>query len=482
MRLLSLALAAFPFPALADSFTVNSAPTAVTIYGGFAMVTREVRVDVPAGAHEVILPDLPQWIDAGNLRVSVSGAGLAGTRLRTNALPPQPDTDSADVLAAKEQIEAAEQALVDLDDAVQDVSLAMTAAKARLDFLQGLASSATFPTTPQALAELGEMIEAQTLVATQTQITAQRGIRGIEQGRKDLQRDLEDAQAVLAALTPPVAPQSLLALSVSAAQTGTVVASISYSVQASWQPTYDMALTRDGGGSVAIRRAALIAQNSGENWENVSLTLSTLTPNGQVVPSELYPPLLRFDDPQLRAKAERSMSSLAGVAEDAAPVMMAAPAPQPDFDGPSVTYTLPAPLSVAQNAEAVRVALDTLTFDARVFARAVPARDSTAFLIAEVTNETREPLLAANSAQIFVDGTLVGQGSFRAVPAGGTFAQAFGPIEALRLTHVTLDKSEGDRGLISRSNAQTEEVQMTVENLGKDIWDIELREAVPVSE
>ena len=482
MRILPLALAAFPLPALAESFTVESMPTAVTVYSGFAMVTREVSIDVPEGSHEVILPDLPQWIDAGSLRASIGGASLTGTRLRTDALPPAAEADSAEVLAAKEQIEQAQQALVDLDDAVQDASLAATAAAARLNFLQGLTSSESLPTTPQALAELAEMIEAQTLVATQTQITAQRDIRDIEQDREELQRNLDDARAALAALTPPAAPKSLLALSVSAADAGTIVASVSYPVQASWQPTYDVLLSREGGDSVALRRAALITQNSGENWDDVSITLSTLTPSGQVMPSELYPQLLRFEDPQVRAKVERSVSSLAGVAADEAPVMIQAPTPEPNFDGPGVSYSLPTPVSVAQDAEGVRIELDTLTFDARVFARAVPVRDTTAFLMAEVVNASQEPLLAANSAQIFVDGSLVGQSGFSAVAAGESFSQAFGPIESLRLSHAILDKSEGDRGIISRSNAQTQEVQISVQNLAAETWDVELREAIPFSE
>ncbi|MEH6830483.1 MAG: DUF4139 domain-containing protein, partial [Sulfitobacter sp.] len=52
----------------------------------------------------------------------------------------------------------------------------------------------------------------------------------------------------------------------------------------------------------------------------------------------------------------------------------------------------------------------------------------------------------------------------------------------LRLSHKVTDQSEGDRGLINRSNAQTREVRMTVENLGSQAWDIELLEALPYSE
>lgn len=487
MRILPLALAALPLPALAGTYTVTSTPTAVTIYNGFAMVTRDITLDVDAGTHEIILPDLPQWIDAGSLRASILGAQIGSTRLRTDALPPQPDGDSTAVVAAKARIDTAEMALRDLDDKVQDATLVVKAADARLNFLIGLASSKTLPSVVVDLTELAEMVQAQTLAATQAQVAATREARRIGEGREALVNDLTDARDALTALTPPQEAKSLLALSLTAENAGQVIASISYPARASWQPTYDVVLTRDGNDTMTLRRAALIYQNSGENWEDVTLTLSTLAPSGQVVPSDLFPQLLRFEDPQLRAKLQRSVSSISSTSADTAgapePMMeMAAPRPQPNFDGPGVTYTLPAPLTIAQNAESARVELDTLEFDARVFARAVPVRDTTAFLMAEAVNSSREPLLAASTAQIFVDGSLVGRSQFAAVPAGGDITQAFGPIEDIRLTHALLDRSEGDRGLINRSNAQTKEIRMTVENLGVEDWDVELLEAVPYSE
>lgn len=484
MRLLPLALAALPFPALAETYTVTSAPTAATVYSGFAMVTREVSVEVGAGAHEIILPDLPQWVDASSLRASITGANIGSTRLRTAALPPQPDGDSQAVIEAKERIKTTERALRDLEDSVQDANLAVKAAQARLTFLSGLASSETLPSNPTELADLAQMIEAQTLSATQAQINGRRTARRIGEDRKDRVQDITDARAALAALTPPAEPKALLTLSVNATEAGTVIATVSYPARASWQPTYDVALMTDDGGHMTIRRAAIIHQNTGENWDDVTLTLSTLAPSGQVVPSEIYPQLLRFDDPQLRAKLQRSLSSLSAemVAAPEPAMMQDEGAVQPNFDGPSVTYTLPRLITIAQNAEGARVELDAMEFNARVFARAVPVQDQTAFLMAEATNDTAEPLLAANTAQIFIDSALVGQSYFAAVPAGGDIVQAFGPIEDLRLTRIVLDRSEGDRGLISRTSAQTQEVRISIENLGSEDWDVELLDAVPYSE
>ena len=50
----------------------------------------------------------------------------------------------------------------------------------------------------------------------------------------------------------------------------------------------------------------------------MALTLSTLAPTGQVVPSELYPPLLCFEDPQIATKTElrSSMGASADMAMD----------------------------------------------------------------------------------------------------------------------------------------------------------------------
>ena len=273
MRFLPLALAALPLPAFADIYTVTSAPTAATVYSGFAMVTREISIDVSAGEHEIVLPDLPQWVDAGSLRASVSGAQIGNTRLRTAALPPQPDADSPEVVKAKANIKTAKRNLRDLEDAVQDASLAIQSAKARLTFFAGLASSETLPSDAATLAELAQMIEEQTLSATQAQVAAQRDARRISEDRKDLTQQLTDAQAALAALTPPAEPTALLALSVTAQNAGTVIASVSYPARASWQPTYDVVLAEDDESRIILRRAALIHQSSGENWDANSFNI-----------------------------------------------------------------------------------------------------------------------------------------------------------------------------------------------------------------
>ena len=50
------------------------------------------------------------------------------------------------------------------------------------------------------------------------------------------------------------------------------------------------------------------------------------------------------------------------------------------------------------------------------------------------------------------------------------------------MTRTTLDRNEGDRGIITRSNENTETVRIDVENLTGDDWDVTLLDRVPYAE
>lgn len=480
MRLTLAALLFMGVSAHADTFTTASTPTAVTVYPDFATVTRLMSLDMTEGAHEIILPDLPRGIDPNRLRVEIDGATLRSTRLRMDALPPAPGGDSAAISAARAAVERAERNLRDLDDQVEDARIIARAADARANFLSGLWSSETLPSDPGKLAGVANMIQAQTLDARRARVAAERTARDLAEERGPLEDALDDAQTALAALTPAPDPGALLALSVDVANAGPITVRARYPVTASWQPTYDILLDQEAE-TLDLRRGAIVTQSSAENWQGVALTLSTLTPSGQVTPSELYPPLLRHIDPA--TDAERRFGAISAEPSVTPPTEMAEAAPTTaSFEGPGVSYQVADPVDVAPDADGIRVTLDTIGFAVRVFARAVPARDTTAFLMAETVNASAEPLLAAPSAQLFVDGDLVGQTSFDAVAAGEDVTFAFGPIEDLRLTRTLLDRSNSDRGLISRRNTRFETVRISVENLGPETWQIELRDAVPYSE
>ncbi|MGC1496231.1 MAG: DUF4139 domain-containing protein [Sulfitobacter sp.] len=483
MRLLLVGLIALPSFASAESFSLSTAPNAVTVYGDGAVVTREVSVKVPSGSHELILPGLPQGIDPQYLRVSLKGAILGQTQFRTSALPPQGDVDSAEVTAAKDAIKAAEMALRQHDDGVALTGLAGNAAQAKVQFLAALGQNEALPTDPESLRGLAQMIEDETLIAQQNLLAAVNAARDQNDAREDLEKQLQDARDTLAALTPPPLETSLLTLSIATQDASDVTVTLTYLVHsASWHPVYDAYLSGTDSPEIELRRGALVTQYSDENWNDVAMTLSTLQPSSDVSPREIYPMLRRIVDkePPRPQVTSRLSGSIAASPEPMMEADMILEAPIiVSFDGPGVTYNATDAVSVATGAEATRVPLGTLTFDAERVAVAVPRYDQTAFLMARFTNTTKEPLLAAETASLYIDNTFVGVTGFAQVPAGAEADLPFGPIEALRLSRTILDENNGDRGFISRTNAQTEQARLNVENIGAVDWQVEVIDNIP---
>ncbi len=228
----------------------------------------------------------------------------------------------------------------------------------------------------------------------------------------------------------------------------------------------------------------MVTQYSDENWNNVAMTLSTLQPSSEVAPREVYPMLRRIVDKErsrklITSRMSDDMEQLADPIIEAPVIVEAAPSAIISFEGPGVTYAAASPVSVATGADATRVPLGNLTFDAKRVAVAVPRYDQTAFLMARYTNTTNEPLLNAETATLYIDNTFIGVTHFDQVPAGAETDLPFGPIEALRLSRTVLDENNGDRGFITRTNAQTEKARLNVENIGTIDWQVEVIDNVP---
>tara|TARA_R110000764_G_scaffold98903_9_gene183423 strand:- start:194 stop:1843 length:1650 start_codon:yes stop_codon:yes gene_type:complete len=494
MRFAILAPAVFlsamlaPLALWADTLTVDSAPSAVTVYPYGAQVTRTATVTLPQGTHDLVLPDLPQNVDPGRISVKLAGAQLQSVSFRDRNQPPGPDQDTPEVTAAREALKAAETALNALDDRIALAQVAVQAAKAQTDFLTALGTSEALPMDVATLRELAQMIGDQTLVAGQAAGQAQTSIRILMEERKDRIEDVADAQAALDALLTADQDRTRLTLTATAQAAGEATVEVSYQVDdAAWAPVYNLRLTTGDTPSLELERGAAVRQFSGEDWGDVSMTLATVQPSGQTWPGEIYSELRRLEDPA-KPKARMNAEAALGAAADMAP-----PSPVPEMiqepamavamlDGPSVQYAFPRPVSVANGADDVRIALDKVDFDADVYARAVPLSDSVAYRMARMTNTTQEQLLGTDLATAFVDGQMVGQFNFAPVAPGQEVDIAFGPIETLRLNRVRLNRNEGDRGIISRSNEIAEATRIDIENTGTKPWRVELFDRVPVSE
>ena len=485
MRALPMVLALFPTVVFAEDIALTSEVTAVTMYPRGATVTRVIPFNAAAGQHDLILTDLPQSTPLDSVRVAVDGAVLGSLTVRNNFVPPRNNEDDAALKVAEAEVERLEAALRDGLAGVERIKLESQAAEARVAFLGQLGEGeGVAEMDVSSLRELVGMIGDETLAAQQVALDARLRADQAKRDLKDLQEALEKARQALQALVPEDEARAMLAVAVSSDQEMQGTLTVTYNIwDAQWRPVYDVKLDRDAG-KLDIERGALVAQATGENWQDVALTLSTVRPSEQTAPGQIWPWQRWIEDPaqnrQKQLERVQSYSDDAVMGAVAEPVMEAEQA-DAVFDGLAVTYSYPSTVSVASRADNIRISLGELSTAAETVAQAVPLSDTNAFLMAEITNDMGE-LILPGTAMFYLDGRFIGRQQLELIPAGAEAEMAFGPIDGLRLTRSVLDRNAGDRGIISKSNELSERVEIKVENLTGEAWPLRLLDRVPFSE
>ena len=493
--LLTTSLIALSAPAFADTFTTEARVDTVTLYPGLAKVSRLLTINVPAGQHEIVVPGLPQGLASAGLRLAATdGAQIGAVNLAYDRLPVTPDLTSPEIQAAKDAVEQMEDALRQRDAAIAQIRLRVQAAEGQIAFLQSMsqasAGDSLTASTITDIQALAQMVGAETLALRQAAFTAEQEAQAAERAREDDVEALRDAQRALDALMAPEQDGSVLTFTLDVATAGEVTIDVNtMEGYANWTPVYDVRLTTGDAPSVDIDRSVVVSQQTGQDWVDVKLVLSTARPGEQVSPSDVwaYPRRIVSEEELERRKtlydAPAAAPSPMVMMEDAELSRAGAQSVQAttDFSGAAVTYTYPGRVTIRNGVDDLRMPLDTLSFDADVWAEAAPSRDAIAYRVAKFTNTSPEVLLPGE-AMIFADGTMVGFGSLPLLAAGVETDMGFGPLDGIVLTRTTPNRTEGDRGVFSSSNQLTEQAVMTVENLTGQDWDVLLRDAVPYSE
>ena len=479
-------------PALSDTYQVQAPVTAVTLYPYGATVARDVTFTATPGAHTVIVPDLPWDLDAQGLRVTAPDGVTVGAISLAEARPPAGDGTKPDtVLQAEAEVARLEAVLRTKAQAIAVIRATGEAAAARAAFLQDLArargEASLTAATVSDLRALASLVGEEVLAARTAVLEAEAQAVDAEIALKSDEQALTRAQSALAVLVaPPEGQGQALTLSLQTSAGGPVTLTVDTLVdEAGWSPTYDLRLTR-GPDVLLVTRGVLVRQDTGEDWRGVALTLSTARPSEQGAPSALWPDLRRIvsqDELDRAAPAEGSASYADAPAAE--PVMAAPAAGGFGFDtailGQVFAFTFGAPVDIRTGADALRLVMDQVAPQVTTRADAVPMIDATAFLVAEITNTTGQPLLPG-PALLYSEGALVGGADLPLVATGAKADVGFGAIDGLRLTRIVPGASEGARGIITSSNRREEQAILTIENLTATPWPVTVTDRIPYSE
>ena len=489
LNLLPLALilcSTAPTALLADTLTAASRVARVTLYPWGASVVRVVDLAAAPGVHELIVPDLPYYTDAGSLRVAGQGITIGAVNLQTDRLPVTETTPDPAIAAAKAEVERLEGVVRDRSAAIAAIRLRVDAANRQVAFLGKLGQ--VEGATPEDLRALARMVGEEVLAASQAAFAAEAEAKEAERAAEADIIALDKArQALNALLNPDVEDFAALVAAVEVGADGKGTVEITtFTSDASWQPVYDLRLTRVGAAkpALALERGVMVSQYSGEDWRGVDLVLSTARPSDQSEPSYLDAWLRRIG-PELPAMPLATAPRLEGkglfdsyAAGEPVPVVETAAM---EMMGATVTYHYGAPVDIRDGVEALRLKLDAITLAPDVVAEAVPVYDETAFMVASAVNNSGQVLLPGE-ATLFLDGAMVGLANLPMTAAGAELRMGFGPIDGLVLTRTVPERTEGDRGVIAKTNQQNETAVLTIENLTEEAWPMRVLDRVPYSE
>jgi len=451
----------------------------ITLYRGQAMVTRIVPVEGPAGAQEIVVADLPEQVVSNSLYAEGGeGIEIRAVRLRSRAIGQEPREEVRKLDAAiqevneKLQVNRKTQEVLGKRASYLDQLEGFVAPTAKTDLARGFLDAAA--------------LQKVTLFSFEQRDAIAKELLALEKETRQLTEQLSLAQRKREELTQGAAHtvrEAVLFLEKHGA--GKDALRLNYLVNScGWSPTYTFRSSRDTK-EVAVECSALVQQMTGEDWSNVTLTLSTASPALSAAGLGLapFPVALTKDAGRKRSTAELAAQVQAirgrqgaavtqsrtamNLSENIGSSWMANTAATDmqslelasgedvlnliqtgdarSTEGPSLSYQLAAPVSLASRSDQQMVRILQTRFQSRFYYMATPVLTSFVYREAELTNTSQDDLLSGPIA-VYLDGRFVGRGEIPTVARGQTFVVGFGIDPQLRARRELASRTEGVQG------------------------------------
>lgn len=483
----------------AAEFRPASRVTGVTVYREGALVTREAKLTLPPGDHRILLEEIPSVADPNSVRIT--GVGNGGLIL--GGVEVSQEYRAANLTPEYRQLEGELQALTAEIGALDDRQKSINSLR---EFLAGLKASAGQESSKDLLAR-GFAVDSwqkafQFLSERLNALSAEE--RGMVPRRKEISEKLEVTRQKLSQLASQGGTQRWTAAVLAAsARGGEVTLQASYLAQgASWRPLYDARL-EPATGKVELVWQAQISQNTGEDWKDVGVSLSTTRPAAgidlpQLASLTLVPaPIAAYrrkagdkeemvEQLQVLGKDYQDALTLAGGVEGGvAGGIVAAPAPVPaDMiqaeaarRDVAVTFDLPGKLDIPSDAQPHKHRVASRQLQGTTEYRSVPRLNPAVFLISRITLTGDVPLLPGK-VQHFVGPDLVGSSWMVDRAPGEEFPLSFGPDDRLKAERKAIWRKVEQKG---KDDETDYKFVTTIENhLGADAV-VDLKERIPVS-
>lgn len=447
---------------------------AVTVYPRSAMVTREADVPAGKGALEVTISPLPPAAILSSLIAEGSdGIRVLSTRFRSRTV----------VTDTREETRKLQDELAQLTLAREKIDADVKAVQENLKTLVKLEAFMGVSTVQSAEKGALNAEAAITLVKyiKDSRTESTRELIKLEQEVKANQAKAAGIQAKaneLAGVTNRTERDAVIVVDRGDAGAAGKVR-LNYLVdQASWRPQYKL---RAGKAKepVQIEFLAAVLQNSGEEWANVNLVLSTAQPMLNASPPDLQSlrvaavhkssvatrpvEVAELEDQirSLRNKAQKDINEMKpntgiGLFNTAATLDQSFELHNPDTaiqrgcalaqrEGPTITYRVGTPLNVPSRVDEQVVEVARAELSPEFYYKSVPLITTQVYRLADFVNKTDRVILPGD-ATMYIGSDFVGQMNVPLVAIGEQFTVGFGIDPQLQVTRQLVNRAQSTQG------------------------------------
>ncbi len=471
-------------------FAVTSSIDRVVVFPDRATVVRKASISISSsGEHEFEVEGIPSAADPSTVRLSGSGTGglvFGAVQMTTDYEPP----DSGRLAEIEERLKV-------IDDELNALTQRRDALNIERNYLTRIgdisAGGATFEirtgdVDPQAYKQTFDFLDTELSGLADRQVELGKLERSLNEEKRRLQRERANLgygkdKGYIAKFT------------IKSSSAGRADIELSYTVwNAGWSPSYD-ARSNAEDGTVELTYYGQVQQRTGEDWNNVKITLSTSRPALGARAPELDPWYLSVFVPAITQVSSRAKS--AGAApmafSDAAvesELPAVPPSPEPirhttaqavSSGGGSVNFEIPGRVNIPADYSLKKLTVAIFEFESRESYVSVPKISEFAYLRAKWTNETDFPILAG-SVSIFQGQNYVGESQTEFVAPGEEIELSMGVVEAIKIERTLLKDYAAKGGLFGSKRKRAYGYRTEISNnLDREI-SIEIFDQIPVSQ
>jgi len=464
---------------------VDSKIAGINVFLQKAEISRTASTKVSKGVTDVVLTNLSRNVDPNSIQVSgVGDVVIMSVSHKINYINKSKKSNKVQML--ERQIKALEDSNVVVKfnkEALQEEKNMILANKA----IGGANSGVNW----EQLENIADFFRER-LVDISAKWTA------FDKKEKENRKKYNEAKNQLNTLTTSLnKPTSEIVVKVYSESVQPVQLDFTYLVyNAGWTPLYDFR-AKDGKDQIDVSFRANVYQNTGVDWKNIPLTLSTGNPNQGVIKPELDPwylslqyiqkkrkKSLRYDNLPTRNVASvseyddnKEISTLSGITSNS--ISTTANFVNTDMKQLSTEYAITLKQTILSDNKKHIVNVKNFEVEAVFAHAAVPKLDKDAFLIANMMN-WQEYDWISSEINVFYDGTYVGRSYIDIAQVEDTLALSLGRDKKVAITRERI-KDYSKVKTIGLNKKKLIGYEITIRNNKRTAITLNLQDQIPIS-